>query len=272
MAMGLRTMNGIRVRPRIAVAVVVGLTLGRATAPTHAQQTCDAPGHMLIMGGTEDPARVPVEVRERAKGYGPAVEKLIASYGAAYIVRGRPVETVEGAWPPWQSVVMSEWPCRETGQTFWHSNAYQNDVKPLRKGASVYRVGMYGAPTRHPMQTGKWTAAGGPAASGVACAAPVYFLVLSDVKDAAKLAAYRQRLSETAIQYSYGAEDVLVGSPAEDLEGGWPQALNAKVTRWPCAAAFKAFYNSRQYQAEIKPMRDGAANFTAVLVEPVARP
>ncbi len=89
MATGLRAMNGIRARSTIALAVTVGLTLIQATDPTHAQQTCDAPGHMLIMGGTEDPARVPVEVRERAKGYGPAVEKLILSFGAAYIVRGR---------------------------------------------------------------------------------------------------------------------------------------------------------------------------------------
>ena len=249
-------------RPGFAIVVAALLF----APPVFAQPSCDAPGHMLVMGGTEDPAKIPPDVRERAKGYGPAVEKLIGTYGARYLVRSRPIRTVEGDWPAWKSIVVSTWPCREAGQTFWHSDKYQNEVKPLRKGAAVYSVGMFGAPPRHPKQSGTWTADGGPAAKGIACAAPVYFLVLSDVKDAAKLAAYRQKLSDTAIQYSYGAEDILIGPPAEVLEGDWPKALTAKLTRWPCVEAFDAFYTSPEYQTDIRPLRAGAAVFTSVLV------
>jgi uncharacterized protein (DUF1330 family) len=253
----------------IAFTVLLGVAWA-ATGPAMAQQACDAPGHMLIVGGTENPAQVPPAVRERAKGYGPAVEALIKSYGASYIVRGRPFRIVEGTWPDWKGVVASTWPCRQTGQVFWHSEKYQNEVKPLREGASSYHVAMFGPPARHPRQTGQWTAEGGPAAKGIVCDNPVYFLVLTDVKDAAKLAAYRGKLADTAIQYDRGAEDVLVGSPVEDLEGGWPEALSAKMTRWPCLAAFEAYYNAPQYQNEIKPLREGAADFTAVLIEAVA--
>lgn len=245
---------------------VAGLeTVGVAAAAESV--SCDRPGHMVIVGGTDDPARIPAEVRERAKGYGPAVEALIKSYGASYIVRGRPFRIVEGEWPNWKSVVISTWPCRETGQVFWHSDKYQNEVKPLRKGSSSYIVGMFGRPTGHPKQTGQWTAEGGPSAKGLVCNKPVYFLVLTEVKDAARLAAYRQKLAETAIQYVYGAVDITAGAPVEDLEGGWPKNLGAKTSRWPCVEAFDAFYASAQYQAEIKPLREGSADFTAVILE-----
>jgi len=253
----------------VALVLMFVIAIWGSSAPVAAQSACDAPGHMVIIGGTEDPAQIPPAVRERAKGYGPAVEALIKSYGASYIVRGKPFRTVEGNWPAWKGLVVSTWPCRETGQAFWHSDKYQNEVKPLRKDASRYIVGMFGRPTGHAKQTGQWTAEGGPASKDIACAKPIYFLVLSDVKDATKLAAYRQKLTDTAIQYSYGAIDVTLGSPVEDLEGSWPKTLGAKLTRWPCVEAFDAFYNSTRYQTEIKPVRHGAAEFTAVLIEPV---
>jgi len=249
----------------LSVFSVFALGFGPAAAQPN---TCDAPGHMLIMGGIENPAALPAEVRARAAGYGAAVRKLITGYGATYIVQSRPIRTVEGTWPAWKSVVISTWPCREAGQAFWHADAYQKDAKPLRAGAGTYRVAMYGAPPRNPMQTGQWTTDGGPLAKNVVCASPVYLLVLADARDEAKLAAYRQKLSDTAIQQAYGAEDVLAGAPAEVLEGDWPKTLTAKVTKWPCVEAFDAFYNSLSYGMDIKPLREGAAAFTAVILKP----
>jgi uncharacterized protein (DUF1330 family) len=251
---------------RLAVLAAVALPgAGRAQQPA----ACDAPGHMLIMGGTEDPSQVPAEALERNKGYGPAVQALIAEYGARYIVRGPVAQVVEGAWPAWKRVVVSAWRCRQDGQAFWHSDKYQNEVIPLRRGAATYRVAMFGPPAKNPAETGTWTADGGPAAKGAACDAPVYLLITATAHDAARLAAYRQALSGSGLMYAYGAVDILSGPPAEVLEGDWPANYSAKLVRFPCRAAFEAFYGSADYTAKFKPMRDGAADFDVVLVDAV---
>ncbi|MDX2222817.1 MAG: DUF1330 domain-containing protein [Rhodospirillaceae bacterium] len=251
--------------------VVAGLAALAVPGAVHAQASaaCDGPGHMLIMGGTEDPAKVSPEALERNKGYGPAVQALIAEYGARYIVRGRVAHVVEGAWPAWKGVVTSTWRCRQDGQAFWHSDKYQNDVKPLRRGASTYRVAMFGPPVKNKAETGQWTAEGGPSARGVACDAPIYLLVTATARDPDKLAAYRRALSESGLMFAYGAVDVLFGPPAEVLEGDWPENFSAKLTRFPCRAAFEAFYASADYTTRFKPMRDGAADFDVVLVDAV---
>jgi uncharacterized protein (DUF1330 family) len=218
---------------------------------------------MLVLGGSENRDKLSETQKTNLQQYGRDVGALIATYGAKYVARGRPTSAVEGTWPAWKGVVISQWPCREAGQTFWHSDTYQNDVIPLRRGAATYRVGMFGPPPTHPKQTGQWTAEGGPKSS---CDAPIYLLVMADARDTPKLTAYRKALNESGMMYGYGAVDVLQGPPAEVLEGDWPATFSAKVTRWPCREAFEAFYASVEYNTKYKPLRAGAADFTAVLV------
>lgn len=248
--------------------LLVGLTFAAfaAQGQPSTPESCAAPGHMLVMGGTADRSKLSEEQSKRLQQYGVEVGALIATYGAFYAVRSRPQAVIEGSWPAWKSVVISTWPRRETGQTFWHSDKYSNHVKPLRKDAAEYRVAMFGPPPKHPMQTGAWTAEGGPAAKNLACNLPVYLLVTADATDQAKLGAYRKALNDSGIMYSYGATDVLQGEPAEVLEGDWPKSFSAKVTRWPCKEAFEAFYASADYNTKYKPLRAGAAEFTAVIL------
>ncbi|MDX2143111.1 MAG: DUF1330 domain-containing protein [Rhodospirillaceae bacterium] len=236
------------------------------TPPDVCAASTDKPGHMLVMGGSENRDALSEPQKQNLQKYGVEVGALIATYGARYVVRSRPQSTVEGTWPAWKGVVISQWPCREAGQAFWHSEKYQNEVIPLRRGAATYRVGMFGAPPKHPEETGQWTAEGGAAAKNVTCKVPVYLLVTAEAKDAAKLGAYRKALADSGIMYGYGAVDVLQGPPAEVLEGDWPATFSAKVTRWPCRAAFDAFYASADYNTKHKPLRANAADFTAVLV------
>jgi uncharacterized protein (DUF1330 family) len=226
----------------------------------------EKPGYMLIMGGSENRAALSEIQTKNLQQYGRDVGALIATYGAKYVARSRPTAAIEGVWPAWKGVVISEWPCREAGQAFWHSDQYQNNVIPLRKGAATYRVAMFGAVAANPKQTGEWTAEGGAKAKYMACAAPVYLLVTAETKNAGMLRAYRQALSASGLMYGYGAVDILQGEPAEVLEGDWPKTFSAKVTRWPCREAFDAFYASAEYNTKYKPVRTGAADFTAVLV------
>jgi uncharacterized protein (DUF1330 family) len=227
----------------------------------------EKPGYMLIMGGSENRNALSEAQTKNLQQYGREVGALIATYGATYVARSRPTEAIEGTWPAWKGVVISEWPCREAGQAFWHSDHYQNKVIPLRKGAAAYRVAMFGAVAANPKQTGEWTAEGGAKAKNMACAARVYLLVTAETKNAGMLGAYRQALSASGLMYSYGAVDILQGEPAEVLEGDWPKTFSAKVTRWPCREAFEAFYASAEYNTKYKPLRAGAADFTAVLVD-----
>jgi uncharacterized protein (DUF1330 family) len=255
----------------LRLAFVMAALMGSAVVvaqplPDACAASADKPGHMLVIGGSEKREALSETQRQNLQKYGVEVGALIAAYGARYIVRARPRSTVEGEWPAWKGVVISRWPCREAGQAFWHSDEYQNQVIPLRKDAAVYRVGMFGVPPKHPKDTGQWTAEGGPAAKNVACDAPVYLLVMADAHDGAKLGAYRKALAESGIMYAYGASDVLQGPPAEVLEGDWPANFSAKVTRWPCQEAFATFYGSSDYNTKYKPLRAGAADFTAVIL------
>ncbi len=60
-----------------------------------------------------------------------------------YTTIGKPVEMFEGEWPDDQSVVLARFPSREHAQRFWYSDAYQNEVKPLREGAGDFTVGVF---------------------------------------------------------------------------------------------------------------------------------
>lgn len=253
---------------RIAILLTAfGATHAAAQTPLDVCATStETPGHMLVLGGSENRDALSETQKGNLQKYGVEVGALIATYGAKYIVRARPQNTIEGPWPAWKGVVISQWPCREAGQAFWRSDKYQNSVIPLRRGAAVYRVGLFGPPSKHPRETGQWTAEGGAAAKGLKCDTPVYLLVTAEAKDAARLGVYRKALADSGIMYGYGAVDVLQGPPAEVLEGEWPASFSVKVTRWPCREAFDAFYGSADYNTKYKPLRAGAAAFTAVIV------
>ncbi len=229
-----------------------------------AEPVCNTPAHMLIMGGTPDTMTLTDEMKAGLRTYAVEVPPLVDRFGGVFKARGRASVVIEGDWPAWKNVVVSEWPCLEAGHKFWVSDDYKK-IHHLRTNASEYRIVLYPPVKKDARETGAWTAEGGPTAKNLNCTAPVYLLVTAETKDDSKLAAYRKALGDSGIMYAYGAVDILQGAPSEILEGDWPKNLSAKVTRWPCREAFDAFYASADYTTKYKPLKNGAAEFTAIL-------
>lgn len=244
--------------------VIAALAMAAPTAYA-ADAACTTPANMLIMGGTPDTMVLSDAAKVDLRKYAADVPGVVASFGGVFKVRGRATAVLEGDWPTWKNVVVSEWPCLEAGQKFWHSEKYQKEMHPLRKASTVYDIALFKPAPKDPRATGIWTAEGGPGAKNIKCDAPIYFVVTSTMKDPAKLAAYRKGLGDSGIIYTYGATDVVRGEPAELLEGQWPKDFNATVTRWPCREAFDAFFSSAEYTTKYKPLKQGAADFTTIL-------
>lgn len=238
-----------------SIAAYWAVTGALAEDGSDAAQTCTEGGYMLVMGGIEDQSTVPDA--ELASSYGPAVWGLVESYEAFYVLRATPDEVYEGTWPDWKAAVISKWPCRETGSEFWNSNAYQNDVKPRRKNAGVYDVGMFNAARAFP-----------PAKTQdlvpESCTTPYLVLILSKVTDADAYGQYGKALGETGVARRAGLNMLFTGQPKEVLEGTWPEGTNALISVYPCRAAWDAFYSGEPYASDIKPLRKDAGDFTIV--------
>ena len=71
--------------------------------------------------------------------YGPAAAKLTEKFGGKYLIRapgGIPLEGMDSSNP---SVVISEWPDKETAEKFWYSEEY-SEVKKFREGIADCKV------------------------------------------------------------------------------------------------------------------------------------
>lgn len=58
----------------------------------------------------------------------------------SYRAFGRPLDVFEGDVPENQAYVVAEFPSLGAAQAFWNSDAYQQDIKPLREGAGEFEV------------------------------------------------------------------------------------------------------------------------------------
>jgi uncharacterized protein (DUF1330 family) len=59
----------------------------------------------------------------------------VAAHGGRFVVRGGPVEVLEGAWQPLRIVVM-EFPDRAAARA-WYGSADYQAIAPIRQGAST---------------------------------------------------------------------------------------------------------------------------------------
>jgi uncharacterized protein (DUF1330 family) len=64
-------------------------------------------------------------------GYGEAAGTLVEKFGGKYILRGPGAQLLEGAFGDGASMVISEWPSKESALTFWNSPEYA-EAKKLR--------------------------------------------------------------------------------------------------------------------------------------------
>ena len=82
---------------------------------------------------------VTAHVHDRAAflaGYAPAAAKLVERFGGRYVVRAPGALQLEGEGGAGASVVISEWPDKESALHFWHSPEYAA-AKRLREGIAV---------------------------------------------------------------------------------------------------------------------------------------
>jgi uncharacterized protein (DUF1330 family) len=72
-------------------------------------------------------------------GYGAAAGALVEQFGGRYVLRGPGAEMLEGRFGDGASMVISEWPDKESARKFWNSPEYA-EVKKLRAGIAECQV------------------------------------------------------------------------------------------------------------------------------------
>jgi len=91
---------------------------------------------------------VTAKISDRDKfisGYGPAAGALVSQFGGRYVLMGPGAELLEGSFGEGASMVISEWPDKETAKRFWNSPEYA-EVKKLREGIADCQVLLIEAP------------------------------------------------------------------------------------------------------------------------------
>ena len=92
---------------------------------------------------------VHAKIHDREKfiqGYAAAAAALVEQFGGRYIMLAQGAEVLEGDMDPGASVVISEWPDKDTALQFWHSKEYA-EIKKLRDGIADAKVIVIEAPT-----------------------------------------------------------------------------------------------------------------------------
>jgi len=123
----------------IAMAAALG-ACGEATSqatPEHSPEACAV--YMLVSGRTLDLARMGAySVALQASGLYPKV-------GGYYVNRPRPIKVLEGSVPDDFVTLIVRFPNQAAVEEFWYSDAYQQDVLPLRINPSAgdYTVVVY---------------------------------------------------------------------------------------------------------------------------------
>ena len=72
---------------------------------------------------------------EEYERYKEMAQKTVAQYGGRYLVRGGPMNVLEGSWEPTRIVIL-EFPSYEQAHEWWHSAEYA-PAKELRQRLSA---------------------------------------------------------------------------------------------------------------------------------------
>ena len=84
--------------------------------------------------------------RERFRNdYGQAAGALVAQFGGRYLLMGPGAQLLEGDFGDGASMVISEWPDKESALRFWNSPEYA-EAKKLREGLADCQVLLIEAP------------------------------------------------------------------------------------------------------------------------------
>jgi uncharacterized protein (DUF1330 family) len=96
------------------------------------------PAYMIVSAQIQD--------RERfINGYGKTAGALVARFGGRYLLMAPGAELLEGDFGDGASMVISEWPDKESAKAFWNSPEYA-EAKKLREGIADCQVLLIEAP------------------------------------------------------------------------------------------------------------------------------
>ena len=91
-----------------------------------------------------------------------------------------------------------------------------------------------------------------------------YMIVLANVTDREKFAAYAQAVPDLVTKF--GGRYVLQSRGLDLLEGDWCDQGSMVISEWPDRATAQAFWNSPEYD-EAKKLREGTGQFHVVLAD-----
>ena len=91
------------------------------------------------------------------------------------------------------------------------------------------------------------------------CDQPVLMVVSGPTHDRARMIAYGKAITDSGLYNQLGGYYVNLAFPQEIFEGNAPGGYVNLIVRFPCMVNARAFWNSRVYQEQIKPLRLGPA-------------
>ena len=96
------------------------------------------PAYMIVYASIND--------REKfLAGYAPVASRLVEKFGGKYLVRAQGADVLEGSLKPGMSVVISQWPDKQSILDFWNSSEYQA-AKRLREDVADCEVTIIDTP------------------------------------------------------------------------------------------------------------------------------
>jgi len=124
----------------LGLTLALGLNACTAQSSKAENTTCEAePVIMVVSGETLDRARM----GQYAKAIADAgIYPLNKGY---YLNSPKPIDVFEGEVSGNHATLMVRFPSLEAARTFWDSDTYQNEIKPLRQNPSAgdYTVTVY---------------------------------------------------------------------------------------------------------------------------------
>lgn len=100
---------------------------------------------------------------------------------------------------------------------------------------------------------------------------PVLMVIAGPTHDRERMTAYGKALAASDLYRRLGGYYLNLPAPLATFEGDPPRGYTTLIVRFPCLANARAFWNSKEYQDAIKPLRlDPAAGDYIVTVYPEA--
>ena len=91
------------------------------------------------------------------------------------------------------------------------------------------------------------------------CDEPVLLVISGQARDSAQMQSYAKAVAESGLYQQLGGYQINSAGPQDILEGDVPVGYANQIVRFPCRANAVAFWNSKIYQQQIKPLRTGQA-------------